>query len=117
MKHFKSFLFAIVLSALLVFRLLPRGFCNRELREHLAPLLGEDPSALSQGQMTYQLRRLRSARRVASAALLRSALLCRRLRQLRSAGCLAILLGGGRLPVGAASLPGRRTRPRRHSTA
>jgi hypothetical protein len=48
-----------LLSVLLVFRLLPRGFCNRELREHLAPLLGEDPSALTQGRMTYQLRRLR----------------------------------------------------------
>jgi hypothetical protein len=48
-----------LLSALLVFRLLPRGFCNRELREHLAPLLGEGPSALTQGRMTYQLRRLR----------------------------------------------------------
>jgi hypothetical protein len=46
-------------SALLVFRLLPRGFANHELREHLAPLLGEDPSALTQGRMTYQLRRLR----------------------------------------------------------
>jgi hypothetical protein len=48
-----------LLSALLVFRLLPRGFCNRELREHLAPLLGEEPSALTPGRMTYQLRRLR----------------------------------------------------------
>jgi hypothetical protein len=48
-----------LLSALLVFRLLPRGFCNRELREHLAPLLGEEPGALTQGRMTYQLRRLR----------------------------------------------------------
>jgi hypothetical protein len=46
-------------SALLVFRLLPRGFANRELREHWAPLLGKDPSALTQGRMTYQLRRLR----------------------------------------------------------
>src|SRR5262249_34120443 len=46
-------------SALLMFRLLPRGFANRELREHLAPLLGEAPSALTQGRMTYQLRRLR----------------------------------------------------------
>jgi hypothetical protein len=48
-----------LLSALLVFRLLPRGFCNRELREHWAPLLGEQPSALTPGRMTYQLRRLR----------------------------------------------------------
>src|SRR5262249_13826981 len=48
-----------LLSALLVFRLLPRGFANHELREHLAPLLGEDPSELTPGRMTYQLRRLR----------------------------------------------------------
>jgi hypothetical protein len=48
-----------LLSALLVFRLLPRGFSNRELREHLAPLLGEEPRALTPGRMTYQLRRLR----------------------------------------------------------
>jgi hypothetical protein len=48
-----------LLSALLVFRLLPRGFSNRALREHLAPLLGEDPGALTRGRMTYQLRRLR----------------------------------------------------------
>src|SRR5262249_47947316 len=46
-------------SALLVFRLLPRGFSNRELREHWAPLLGKAPEALSPGQMTYHLRRLR----------------------------------------------------------
>jgi len=46
-------------SALLVFRLLPRGFANHELREHLAPLLGEHSGALTQGRMTYQLRRLR----------------------------------------------------------
>ena len=48
-----------LLSVLLVFRLLPRGFSNREMKEHLAPLLGEEPGALTQGRMTYQLRRLR----------------------------------------------------------
>jgi hypothetical protein len=48
-----------LLSTLLVFRLLPRGFANHELREHLAPLLGKEPSELTQGRMTYQLRRLR----------------------------------------------------------
>ena len=48
-----------LLSALLVFRLLPRGFCNRELRDHWAPLLGRAPEALTPGQMTYHLRRLR----------------------------------------------------------
>lgn len=46
-------------SALLVFRLPPRGFANHELREHLAPLLGEEPGAPTRGRMTYQLRRLR----------------------------------------------------------
>jgi hypothetical protein len=48
-----------LLACLLVFRLLPQGFANRDLREHLAPLLGVLPSALTQGQMTYDLRRLR----------------------------------------------------------
>lgn len=48
-----------LLSALLVFRLLPRGFSNRDLRDHWAPLLGKAPAALTPGQMTYHLRRLR----------------------------------------------------------
>jgi hypothetical protein len=48
-----------LLSALLVFRLLPRGFSNRDLREHWAPLLGKSAQAMTQGQMTYHLRRLR----------------------------------------------------------
>jgi hypothetical protein len=46
-------------SALLVFRLLPRGFSNRELRDHWAPLLGQEAQNMTQGQMTYHLRRLR----------------------------------------------------------
>ena len=48
-----------LLSALLVFRLLPRGFSNRDLRNHWAPLLGKAPEALTPGQMSYHLRRLR----------------------------------------------------------
>src|SRR5262245_41893993 len=48
-----------LLSALLVFRLLPRGFSNRDLRDHWAPLLGKAPAELTPGQMTYHLRRLR----------------------------------------------------------
>jgi hypothetical protein len=48
-----------LLSALVVFSLLPTGFSNRELREHLAPLLGLAPSQLPPGRMTYDLRRLR----------------------------------------------------------
>jgi hypothetical protein len=46
-------------SALLVFHLLPRGFSNRELRNHWAPLLGKSPQSITPGQMTYHLRRLR----------------------------------------------------------
>jgi hypothetical protein len=46
-------------SALLVFHLLPRGFSHRELRNHWAPLLGKKPEAITPGQMTYHLRRLR----------------------------------------------------------
>ena len=45
-------------AGLLVFRLLPRGFANRDLRGLLADLLGRD--AISAGQMSYDLRRLRA---------------------------------------------------------
>jgi len=48
-----------LLSVLVVFRLLPNGFSNRDLRELLAPLLGLDPSDMTAGRMTYDLRRLR----------------------------------------------------------
>ena len=48
-----------LLSALLVFRLLPRGFSNRELRDHWAPLQGKTAQTIRPGQMTYHLRRLR----------------------------------------------------------
>ncbi len=48
-----------LLSALLVFRLLPRGFSSRDVRAHWAPLLGKAPEALTPGQMSYHLRRLR----------------------------------------------------------
>jgi hypothetical protein len=46
-------------QALLLMRLLPCGFRSRELREHVAPLLGKDSQTWTQGKMTYQLRRLR----------------------------------------------------------
>lgn len=48
-----------LLSAIVLFALLPTGFSNRDLREKLAPLRGLEPHALSQGIMTYELRRLR----------------------------------------------------------
>jgi hypothetical protein len=49
-----------LLSALLVFRLLPHGFTNRDLRVLVAELSGKDPRWLSAGQMSYDLRRLRA---------------------------------------------------------
>jgi hypothetical protein len=49
-----------LLSLLAVFRLSVRGFTNRDLRQHLAPLLGLLPGAMTAGQATYDLRRLRT---------------------------------------------------------
>lgn len=45
--------------ALVLFRLRPAGFTARDLRQHVAPLLGLTPAALSAGRVTYDLRRLR----------------------------------------------------------
>jgi len=47
-----------LLQALLMFRLLPSGFLNRDLRGLLAQLLGVD--TITAGQMSYDLRRLRA---------------------------------------------------------
>ncbi|MGH3538460.1 MAG: hypothetical protein ACRDQJ_09200, partial [Pseudonocardiaceae bacterium] len=49
-----------LLQTLLVFRLLPHGFANRDLRALLAPLLGLTPGTITAGQMSYDLRRLRA---------------------------------------------------------
>ena len=46
-------------GVLVLFRLLPCGFRSRDLREHIAPLLGDEPSQWTQGRLTYHLRRLR----------------------------------------------------------
>jgi hypothetical protein len=48
-----------LLQALLVLSILSPGFKQKELKERLAQLLGLDPSTMTQGKMTYQLRRLR----------------------------------------------------------
>ena len=48
-----------LLIALTIFHLLPHGFSNRDLREYLAGLLGRPPETMTQGRMTYDLRRLR----------------------------------------------------------
>jgi hypothetical protein len=47
-----------LLQALLMFQLLPNGFANRDLRSVLTQLLGRD--AITAGQMSYDLRRLRA---------------------------------------------------------
>jgi len=49
-----------LLSALLTFRLQPSGFANRDLRVITAELRGLSPELVSAGQMTYDLRRLRT---------------------------------------------------------
>jgi hypothetical protein len=46
-------------SVIVLFALLPRGFANKDLRELLAHLLGLAPAKITQGRMTYDLRRLR----------------------------------------------------------
>ena len=48
-----------LLAAICAFRLLPHGFTNRDLRTHLAPLLGLTPEDMTSGQISYDLRRLR----------------------------------------------------------
>ena len=48
-----------LLQALLIHRLLPNGFTNRDLRSLIAPLLGTTIEDISAGKMTYDLRRLR----------------------------------------------------------
>lgn len=48
-----------LLQAVVLFRQLPQGFRVADLRQHLAALSGIDPAAISQGAVTYQLRRLR----------------------------------------------------------
>jgi hypothetical protein len=49
-----------LLQALLIHRLLPHGFTNRDLRTLTAPLLGKRFEDITAGQMTYDLRRLRA---------------------------------------------------------
>jgi len=49
-----------LLSVCCTLALLPAGFTNRDLRHHLAPLLGLTPEAMTSGQISYDLRRLRT---------------------------------------------------------
>jgi hypothetical protein len=49
-----------LLSALPLFRLQPDGFTNKDLRPLIAELRGLPPQVITAGQMTYDLRRLRT---------------------------------------------------------
>ena len=49
-----------LLQALLVFRLLPNGFRNPDLRALLAELLDRAPHQITASQISYDLRRLRA---------------------------------------------------------
>ena len=44
---------------IILFRQVAKGFRSADLRHHVAALSGRDPNTISQGAMTYQLRRLR----------------------------------------------------------
>jgi hypothetical protein len=48
-----------LLHALILFRQVAQGFRSADLRRHLAALSGCHPASISQGAITYQLRRLR----------------------------------------------------------
>jgi hypothetical protein len=48
-----------LLQALILFRQIADGFRSADLRHHLAALSGRDPQSITQGAITYQLRRLR----------------------------------------------------------
>ena len=48
-----------LLHVLLLFLLVQGTFTHKDVREHLAPLLGKKPSQLTPGRITYDLRRLR----------------------------------------------------------
>jgi len=48
-----------LMQSLCLFSLAPCGFRHRQLRQHIARILGQDPSSYGTGQMTHDLRRLR----------------------------------------------------------
>jgi hypothetical protein len=48
-----------LLQVLLLFQFMAHGFTNAQLRAPFAALLGLDPSTMTLGRMTYQLRRLK----------------------------------------------------------
>ena len=57
--HFADPRVQALLHVLLLFLLVQGTFRHHDLREHLAPLLGQKPSQFTPGRITYDLRRLR----------------------------------------------------------
>jgi hypothetical protein len=57
--HFDDPRVQALLCALVHLHLMPAGFRNNQLRHHWAQLLGKDPSKITPGSMSYQLRRQR----------------------------------------------------------
>ena len=57
--HFDDHRVQALFSVLVLFVFQVRGFANKDFREPLAHLLGLAPEKITQGQMTYDLRRLR----------------------------------------------------------
>jgi hypothetical protein len=57
--HFADLRVHALFHALILFRQLAGGFRADDMRRHLAALSGSDPASISQGAITYQLRRLR----------------------------------------------------------
>jgi hypothetical protein len=49
----------VLWTALVLFRLRPCGFAQRDLRQQVAALHGQTPESITHGRMTYDLRRLR----------------------------------------------------------
>ena len=57
--HFDDRRVQALFSVLVLFCIQPQGFQAKDFRAFLAPLLGLDPAQLTQGQISYNLRRLR----------------------------------------------------------
>jgi hypothetical protein len=57
--HFDDRRVQALFNVLALFVFQAKGFANKDLREPLAQILGLDPETMTQGRMTYDLRRLR----------------------------------------------------------
>jgi hypothetical protein len=105
-----------LLQALCLFILLPEGFRNATLRQHVAEFMGETPERYGPGRMTYDLRRLRLHGLIeriphASSSLRRPILRHENLTRLhRLSGLTGASVGCACLPVEPVSRPVAETR-------